>query len=248
MILALAASLAVLALGLLIDRTSFNWPARSLLGRHYLHAVIVCASFAAFGVLAAGSLTARATLSLLGLLAWPNLNGFWACLYLPIITIVAVDYVSRRFGGGGVTGNPNKSEPTIRSKASGVLAGPVEEIWCRGILLTVGYLIAAPVTGTTGAWVVSVVATSTLFAVLHRQYDRASQLVTGIMGAGFAIIFILTGSLWTVILGHSAWNFLMNVKTPVKLPRLRRVMSGAATYAGAVRVRTVRAQVDKEER
>ncbi len=80
-----------------------------------------------------------------------------------------------------------------------IVAG-FEELLFRGALIGVATagLDFSP-------WLLALVS-STLFALGHGAQGRLGIVVTGLLGLGLAAVFILTGSLWVVIVAHYVVN------------------------------------------
>lgn len=92
-----------------------------------------------------------------------------------------------------------------------ITAGIVEEIIYRGFVIW--YLAhVMPVWG-------AVVVSSFIFGLSHGGYQGVAGIMrTGLVGLGFAVLFILSGSIWLPIIGHALFDILQG-KTIVELLR-----------------------------
>jgi membrane protease YdiL (CAAX protease family) len=92
-----------------------------------------------------------------------------------------------------------------------VIFGPAfEETFFRG------FLFAGWVRSRLGA-IGTVALTSGLFAVLHIQYDLFGIMSVLVMGIALGIMRLKTGSLWSPLLMHFAWNLVGMVMSALNL-------------------------------
>jgi hypothetical protein len=92
-----------------------------------------------------------------------------------------------------------------------VIFGPAfEETFFRG------FLFAGWVRSRLGA-IGTVALTSGLFAVLHIQYDLFGIMSVLVMGIALGIMRLKTGSLWSPLLMHFAWNLVGMVMLALNL-------------------------------
>ena len=81
-----------------------------------------------------------------------------------------------------------------------VTAGVTEEIIFRGFLIW--YLLHfMPL------WL-AVVISSLVFGLCHSYQGLGGGIKTGLVGLAFALLYVLTGSIWVPIFGHIAWDML----------------------------------------
>ncbi|MFC2045069.1 lysostaphin resistance A-like protein [Chloroflexota bacterium] len=103
------------------------------------------------------------------------------------------------------------AKPVALLWISFVIFAPVfEETFFRGFLFA-GWLKSR--LGTIG----TVALTSCLFAVLHIQYNLFGIMFVLVMGIALGIMRLKTGSLWSPLLMHCAWNFVGMVATALSL-------------------------------
>ena len=92
-----------------------------------------------------------------------------------------------------------------------VIFGPAfEEIFFRG------FLFAGWIRSRLGA-IGTVALTSSLFAVLHIQYDLFGIMAVLVMGIALGIMRLKTGSLWSPLLMHFTWNLVGMVMVALNL-------------------------------
>lgn len=84
-----------------------------------------------------------------------------------------------------------------------IVASPTEELLFRGYLLWA----LAPVTGIWGAVAVSSIA----FGLGHAYQGWVGILRTGLIGAAIAVAFVLTRSLWWLMLAHTMMNLFADL-------------------------------------
>jgi len=121
---------------------------------------------------------------------------------------------------GSATGQPGDvftvnayqtAKPLALLWISFVIIGPVfEEMFFRG------FLFAGWIRSRLGA-VGTVALTSSLFAVLHLQYGLFGIISVLVMGIALGIMRLKTGSLWSPLLMHFAWNLAAVVMIALNL-------------------------------
>lgn len=78
----------------------------------------------------------------------------------------------------------------------------VEEVGFRYAVIGVVMAVAEPAVGFAGAAVVAVVASATVFAIMHVQYRDYTTALIGVLGLLFGIVYVVTGALAAVIVAH----------------------------------------------
>ncbi len=136
-------------------------------------------------------------------------------LFLPVIIIVLLGIF---FGLDQIIKSPQSTDfainiyktsvwPPLLWIATVVFAPVFEESFFRGFLF-VG--LKQSRIGPVGA----IAVTSLVFALLHAfQYDWYGVVTVLVLGVTFGIVRLKTGSLWSTLLLHSAWNLISMVQT-----------------------------------
>lgn len=108
------------------------------------------------------------------------------------------------------------AEYVVASVAAGVLAGVVEEIAFRGYLLTLVEERWGPR--------IAVVATSSVFALLHQGHAGSSTGAVLVLGTTFLAGVLLsqvtlrTGNVWNAVAVHAGWNGVLSAEIVAMAP------------------------------
>jgi membrane protease YdiL (CAAX protease family) len=118
--------------------------------------------------------------------------------------IVLLELIGSAVGRSGDSGfsvdiYQTPGAPVLLWLASVIFAPVFEETFFRGFLFA-GWL------GSHIGAVATIVLTAVLWAALHMQYDLYGMASIFILGIAFGIVRLKTGSLWSTLLMHSAWN------------------------------------------
>jgi membrane protease YdiL (CAAX protease family) len=167
----------------------------------------------ALAVLSGGWILLDRSAASLGFVA-PGGTGFWGGTLLVLLLVILLirSWRSARTMGQAERSKqvaalgklvhflPRTGRDLRHFAALSTTAGIVEEILYRGYVLW--YLsLYLPLWG-------AVIASSAAFGIAHSYQGFAAALRTGVVGIAFAILYIMSGSIWLPIIAHSAIDIL----------------------------------------
>jgi membrane protease YdiL (CAAX protease family) len=141
-------------------------------------------------------------------LDWPI--GFWGRIGFAVVALVALFFIAQlarlpKLAGSNLDKwadrmealkiTPRTQNELLLFTLVAITAGVWEELLYRGFFIW--FLL--PVTGTIGAAVIS----SLIFGIGHLYQGRTGVLNTGLVGLVFAILYLVTQSLWWLMAAHA---------------------------------------------
>jgi uncharacterized protein len=105
-----------------------------------------------------------------------------------------------------------------------------EEMLFRGVLLNALADLFRPHAGNRLAWVLALVLTSAVVGVGHAYYGPAGIIITGVLGAGFGLVYLLSQrNLWAPILTHGVFD---TVAFLILFAALNETVSAPSLFGG----------------